>query len=199
MPEAMLIETTPFARNKPIAVPGLVVAYRDGVTVASIAAYREKAVALSDLIEATYGVALPAPGRRVSSNAITLQWSGPGQWLAIAERGQRGGAVRDLEAELKPIVAGLAAVVDQSDARGIVAISGTRALNVLAKGVPIDLHERAFATGDVANTHASHIAITIARLDDTPTFELTMYRSYATSFTDWLRSATAEFVHTQPR
>ena len=195
----MLVETVPFAHDRPVSLPGLVIDCRGGLTVASIAAYRDKAAALSDLIEATYGAALPEPGRRVSSGAITLQWSGPSQWLAIAERGPHDGAGRDLEVELKSLVGGLAAVVDQSDSRGIVAISGPRAIDVLVKGVPIDLHERAFATGQVANTHANHIAITIARLDDAPTFELTMYRSYATSFADWLHSAAAEFVHATAR
>lgn len=199
MPEAMLVESAPFARYSPLSLPGLEIGYRDGLTVASIAAHRDKTTVLSDLIEATYGVALPAPGRHVSSGAITFQWSGPSQWLAIAERGATDNAPRDLEAEMKPLLAGSAAVVDQSDARGFVRISGPRAIDVLVKGIPIDLHERAFATGDIANTHASHIAITIARLDDAPTFELAVNRSYATSFADWLHSAAAEFVHATGR
>ncbi len=195
MPETILAATSAFSRSAPLSAPALGISYRDDLTIASFAAFRDKAAALSDLVTRAFGVALPTAGKRISSGTIAFQWAGPHQWLAIAERG----AARDLETELKPLVAGLAAVVDQSDARAVVVISGPRAVDVLAKGLPIDLHERAFATGDAAITHASHIGVTIARLDDAPTFEITMYRSYAGSFDQWLRHAAAEFTHEAAR
>jgi sarcosine oxidase subunit gamma len=67
----------------------------------------------------------------------------------------------------------------------------------LAKILPIDLHPRAFAPGDVASTTASHIGATLWRLEDSaeglPVFEIAVFRSLAGSFWDTLTRSAAEF------
>ena len=88
----------------------------------------------------------------------------------------------------------MSSIVDQSDARAVVRISGSRARDVLAKGVPIDLHPRAFKANNVAITHASHIGIIFWQIDDAPTYEIAMFRSFADSFAHWLIELSAEFV-----
>lgn len=163
---------------------------RETLTMASLAAARGKTDALADALRAAYGVELPRKPGRTEGNGLALVWAGPDQWLAVAERG----AGRDLEIELKLKLAGLASVVDQSDGRVVVRVSGPRAREVLAKGVPIDLHPRAFKPGSAAITHASHIGVIIWQLDERPTYELAMFRSYADSFAHWLDEAAAEFV-----
>ena len=112
-------------------------------------------------------------------------------WMAIAERGQS----RDIEVELKPLLDGLSSVVDQSDARAVVRISGPRARDVLAKGVPIDLHPRAFKGNGVAITHANHVGIILWQIDDAPTYEIAMFRGFADSFAHWLLESAEEFTH----
>ncbi len=162
---------------------------RDQLTLASLSAAEGKRDALLSVLKQAYGIELPAPGTRIEGKNVALAWTGPGQWLAAAERG--GG--RDLEQELKPLLAGLASVTDQSDARAVIRISGPRARDVLAKGVPVDLHPRVFKPGAVAITHASHIGIILWQLDAAPTYEIAMFRSYAQSFADWLEHSAAEF------
>lgn len=162
---------------------------RDHLTLANLSAAKGKRDALLSAVKQAYNIELPAPGTRVEGKNLALVWSGPGQWLAVAERG----AGRDLELELKPILAGLASVTDQSDARAVIRVSGPRARNVLAKGVPVDLHPRAFGPGAVAITHASHIGAILWQLDAAPTYELAMFRSYAQSFADWLEHSAAEY------
>lgn len=175
---------------KPIAARGLAIDVRDDLTIAGIAPFRRKAPAVAAILAERYGLALPAAGKRISGSDIALQWSGPDQWLAIARRD----VARDLEVELKPLLAGLAAIVDHSDARAVVTISGAHARDVLAKGLPIDLHERAFRVGDVAITHANHIGVTITQTGDEPAYEIMLYRSYAHSFAGWLLHASKEFT-----
>jgi sarcosine oxidase subunit gamma len=109
--------------------------------------------------------------------------------MAIAERG----GSRDLEIELKKLLGDIANVVDHSDGRVVVRISGPRARDVLVKGIPIDLHPRAFKANDVAITHVSHIGVILWQLDDQPTYELALFRSYADSFVHWLADSAAEF------
>lgn len=174
----------------PPATPDLTVAPRETLTMASFAAARGKEAALREAIRAGYGAELPDHAARVTGVGISFVWAGPDQWLAIAER-ENG---RDLETELKALLTGIASVVDQSDGRVVVRISGPRARDVLAKGVPIDLHPRAFKPGNVAITHASHIGVILWQLDDAPTYEAAMFRSYADSFAHWLFESAAEYA-----
>lgn len=177
----------------PPATLDLAVSARETLTMASFAAIRGKEEALREAIRAGYGAELPYHAARVAGVGITFVWAGPNQWLAVAER-ENG---RDLEAELKEQLAGIASVVDQSDGRVVVRISGPRARDVLAKGVPIDLHPRAFKPGDVAITHASHIGIILWQTDDAPTYEAALFRSYADSFAHWLFESAAEYASTR--
>jgi sarcosine oxidase subunit gamma len=184
-----LVPSSAFLDWKPFEYAGVSAAPRESLTMASFAAARDRKDDLIAAIRTTYGVELPAGPARVEGRGIAFIWSSPGQWMAIAERG--GG--RDLESELKKLLGDVAYVVDNSDGRVVCRVSGPRARDVLSKGIPIDLHPRAFKVNDVAITHASHIGVIIWQLDDGPTYELALFRSYADSFAHWLTDAAVEF------
>lgn len=190
MADQGLVATSAFLEWHPPTIKGLAVEPRENLTIASVAASKGKKDALVAAIRAAYGVDLPARPVRVEGVGIAFIWAGPDQWLAVADRGQN----RDLEIELKAPLAGLASVVDHSDGRVVVRISGDRARDVLTKGMPIDLHPRAFRTGDVAITHASHIGTILWQLDEKPTYEVALFRSYVDSFAHWLFDSAAEFA-----
>jgi heterotetrameric sarcosine oxidase gamma subunit len=84
-------------------------------------------------------------------------------------------------------------VSDQSDARLVLRLSGPRVRDVLAKGLAIDLHPKAFKPGDVASTPIASIGVQIDMLDAAPTYQLTAPRSMAGSFWSWLSASAAEF------
>lgn len=187
---ADLTPTSAFSHWRPIASAGLTAVPREDLTMASLAASRGQTDALAAILRDAYGLVLPQRPGRAEGRGIAVVWTGPDRWLAMAENTGN----RDLERELKPLLAGLASVVDQSDGRVVVRLSGARARDVLAKGVPIDLHPRAFRPGDAAVTHASHIGIILWQRDAHPTYELALPRSYAESFTHWLDASAAEFL-----
>ncbi len=189
MASPSLAARSAFIKTSPVVAHGLSIEPRETLTLASIAVAKGRLQDLQSAISDAYGVTLPLEPRRVVGKDIAFLWAGPGQWLAVAERGPG----RDLEVELKPKLAGLAAVVDHSDGRVVVRVSGARARDVLAKGVPIDLHPRAFKTNDVAITHASHIGVVLWQLDEAPTYDIAMFRSFADSFMHWLNDSAAEF------
>ena len=180
--DSMLKPSSAFSDLKPSIWSSLAVEPRENLTIASFAAAKGRVQALIGAIREAYGVELPRHPDRVIGHGIAFVWAGPDQWLAIADRTERC----DLEQELKPRLAGLASVVDQSDGRVVVRVSGSLARKVLAKGIPVDLHARSFGVNAVAITHASHIGVVIWQLDDVPTFEMAMFRSFADSFTHWL-------------
>lgn len=191
MAKAALTAQSAFADLKTFKCAGLTIEARDDLSMVSIAAAKGNVDAVRAVIRDTYGIELPSTPVRVAGEGIAFIWSGPDQWMAIAER---GATRRDLEVELKPLLANIAAVVDHSDGRAVVRISGARARDVLAKGVPVDLHPRAFKSNGVAITHASHIGIILWQLDATPTYEIAMFRSFADSFASWLSHSAAEYT-----
>jgi sarcosine oxidase subunit gamma len=84
-------------------------------------------------------------------------------------------------------------VCGQSDGRSVVRVAGPRARDTLAKGVPIDLHPRAFQPGDAAVTVVNHIGVHFWQLDAVPSYEFCVFRSFAPSFWQWLATAAGEF------
>ncbi len=185
-----LTATSAFLHWKPVANSNLTVDARETLTMASFAAAKGKKDELNAAVRAAYGVDLPkTPSRVEGQQGVAFVWAGPEQWLAVAER--KDG--RDLETDFKKTFGPLASVVDQSDGRVVVRISGPRAREVLAKGIPLDLHETAFRPGSAAITHASHIGVILWQIDDKPTYEVALFRSYVDSFAHWLLDSAAEY------
>jgi sarcosine oxidase subunit gamma len=88
---------------------------------------------------------------------------------------------------------GQATVVDLSHARTAFRLSGPAAVRTLAKFCSLDLAGSAFPTGSATNTRLGHIGMTLARRDDTPTFEILVYRGFAEHAFEALVESGAEF------
>lgn len=165
--------------------PGVHVVRRLQLGLATIIAAKGRNMDLSAALKDAAGVAPPTSPRAATGKA-SLVWSGPHQWLLTTGRRE----------EIAPIalkLAGLAAFSDQSDARAVLRLSGPRARDVLAKGCPLDLHPRAFKTGDAALTAISHIGVHLWQIDDAPTYDLTVARSLIGSFWSWFDASAAEY------
>jgi heterotetrameric sarcosine oxidase gamma subunit len=177
------------------AAPGVILSERAGLGIVSVIARKGKADAASAAALAACGVALPLTPRRAEARGIAFIWTGPERWLAVTQN--RGS--EDLAKMFAGIFSGLASIAEQGDGRTIIRIAGPRARDVLAKGLAIDLHPRAFRPGDTAITGAVHVEVQIWQLDDTPTYEIALFRGFAGSFWQWLTQAAAEYgYHVAP-
>jgi heterotetrameric sarcosine oxidase gamma subunit len=196
MPEPIYV---PRSGLEHLAVPGRFGAPTEpaGATVALV---QERALAAvmarkdrnADLVAAVrrgFGVDLPIVPSIAAAGAISFVWAGPGRWLAIAQ------AMRPdvFEKQLREHLGEVASVADQSDARILVRLSGARARDVLAKGVLIDMHPRAFRPGDVALTSIGHIRAHFWQTDAAPTYEIAIMRSFAADFWHWLMESGAAY------
>jgi methylglutamate dehydrogenase subunit D len=121
--------------------------------------------------------------------AVALLRNGPGQWLALTDDGALAGEA--LQQALMEVLGSLASVCDQTASRARFAVSGARARELLGKGAGLDLHPSRFAAGDVAVTGIAHIGAQLWQVDETPTYQLLVARSFAGSFSLWLRAAAA--------
>jgi methylglutamate dehydrogenase subunit D len=171
------------------AVAGLLIEERSDIALASVIAKRDKRFMLVNAVNTAFGVALPDGPRRASKGGVTFAGTGPDQWIASAEGPDAVGFAARLRGRIGPF----AAVSDQSDARLVLQLSGPRVRDVLAKGVAIDLHPKAFKPGDVASTPIAYIGVQIDMLDAAPIYRLTAPRSMAGSFWSWLSASAAEF------
>jgi sarcosine oxidase subunit gamma len=143
------------------------------------------------------GLDLPDGPKLAAMGGLTLIGIAPLQWLAIAD----GAEGRARLSRLSEALSGLTSIVDQSDAKAILRVSGPRLRDTLAKGCSLDLHPRAFTRQDAATTQIALIPCQLWQLDDAPTFELAVPISYARSFWSWLTASADEFgyeVGTQP-
>jgi len=168
-----------------VGTPGVTIELPESGTLAIIAARQDRQRVLRESALSGFAVNLPDLPRRVEGRDIAFIWTGPDQWLAQGPPGKAS--------LLAQAFAGLASVVDQSHARALLRITGPRARDALAKGLAIDLHPRAFATGFAAATSVAHIAVLLWQLDDRPTYEFAVPRSYALSFWHWLQASAAEY------
>ena len=123
----------------------------------------------------------------MSRGSVTFAGTGPDQWIASAE----GPEAQNFAARVRGRIGLFAAVSDQTDARLVLRLSGPKVREVLAKGVPLDLHPKVFKPGDVATTLVAYIGVQIDRIDET--LQLTAPRSMAGSFWSWLSASAAEF------
>jgi sarcosine oxidase subunit gamma len=161
---------------------GLVATNRCGLSIAALIARKGRIDDLAKIVDCHYGINLPRGPFRTTLGAHAFLGLSRESWLVISDQ------ARSLEIELRNLVADTASVVDQSDAYGVLHLSGAKLRNTLLKMLPLDLHPKAFPVGYVASSVASHVAIRLWRLDDapdgSPTFEVAIGRSFVRTF--WL-------------
>jgi heterotetrameric sarcosine oxidase gamma subunit len=193
MAEHLLVPRSAFTTLAPIAAgPGVIVSDRDGLGLATVLVRKGRTDALAARVKERFNIDLPHGPQRAGHDGVAFAGTGPETWLVTGETG--GNA---LAASLRDAIGEHAAVVDQSDGYAVLRITGPKVRETLAKGVPLDLHPRAFRVGDTAVTAISHIVAILWRLEDaedgTPVFEVAVFRSLAGSFWDWLAESSAEF------
>lgn len=120
---------------------------------------------VAEAVDARFGLALPAPGRFTASGGLTLVRTAPHQLLAVWD-GAPDAWLEDLTSALD----GLAGVVDLSDARSAVRISGKGARAALTRLLPLD--PGVLQAGSAASTVAGHIGVTLLQQADAPAYQL---------------------------
>lgn len=175
--------------GKPDGEPGVLISERVGLGLATVAARKGQVDALKAAVAEAYGVDLPESSAVAQGPAVSFIGQGPGQWLAVSETLANEALARDLAQH----IAGLASISDQSGGRTVLRVSGKRAREVLAKGLPIDLDPRAFPLGSAATSVISLMGVQLWQVDDTRSYDIAIFRSLSQSFWRWLTVSAGEF------
>jgi sarcosine oxidase subunit gamma len=141
--------------------------------------------------EGVLRLALPLVPNTVVDNAdLKVLWLGPDEWLIITPTDGESAIVAALEGKLGDMHA---SVTDITGGQTIIRLSGPSAGDLLAKGCPLDLHPRVFGPGRCAQTLVAKAMVTMMHVDDAPSFDLVVRRSFSDYLRAWLQDAVQEF------
>lgn len=137
---------------------------------------------------------LPSEPNSTSGNEdLRALWQGPDAWLLTCP-------VENARARIEALRTALAqthaAATDLSDGQVALRLSGPSARDLLAKGCPLDLHERTFPAGSCAGTLLAKASVTIHLVEDSPAgpvFDLYVARSFASYVWAWIEDAGREY------
>jgi heterotetrameric sarcosine oxidase gamma subunit len=171
---------------------GVVAAERHELGLSRVIVRRGQQASLFRQVSDHFAIELPQGPRRRASRGIAFAGIAPGQWLASKE-----GGVNEFARDLGEQIGAAAAISDLTDAYAVLRVTGHAVRSTLAKLVPLDLHPREFAEGDIATTIALHMGVILWRLRDTsqgtPMFEVAVPRSVVDSFGIAIVHAAGEF------
>ena len=137
------------------------------------------------------GFRLPtAPNAAVGEGGLLALWLGPDEWLVVTPPDAQTSLAQSLETALDGIHA---SVADVTGGQTVITLSGPKARDVLAKGCPLDLHPAVFRPGDCAQTLLAKANVTLRCVDDSPSYELIVRRSFADYTALWLQDAALEY------
>jgi sarcosine oxidase subunit gamma len=154
---------------------------------------------LRQAVRGVLGTNLPTePGRSSTGTTATTLWLGPDEWLITCPPD----GVASLVAELERAASGHhASIVDVSDARSVIRISGPKARDLLAKGCSLDLHARVFPVGAVAQCLITKADVVLHHIAETTgedgvdgsVFNVHVARSMTEYLWLWLTDAAADY------
>ncbi len=128
--------------------------------------------------------------RSAASGDVAALWLGPDEWLVIGPAGKG----ESLGSALTECLAGAAAaVIDVSHRHAALALSGTKAADVLNALVPLDLGLSAFPVGACTRTLCGKAEIVLWRTS-TETFQVECMRSVGRYVWGSLEEARREFL-----
>jgi sarcosine oxidase subunit gamma len=171
--------------------PGIIIAERRPLAMVQVAALSGAAVAVRAAIATALGLdVVAAPNHAAQKDGVTILWVGPDRWLVVEP--ERPGC--ELGARLNEALTSTpATLTDLSHGRTVFRIAGCSSRDLLAKGCGVDFHPRAFPVGGCAQSLLGHIGALLHAVDEAPSFDLYVARSYALTVWEWLTESATEY------
>jgi sarcosine oxidase, subunit gamma len=144
--------------------------------------------------EAAIECALPTkPNTLLAGRLRRVYWLGPNEWLIVGPADDDARLGSALE---KALAGRRAALTSVGHGQTALRVVGADSRDLLARGCPLDLHERSFGVGRCAQTRFAKAPVLIALAEPAPAepapvFELIVRRSFAEYLWDALADAAA--------
>ncbi len=170
-----LTAKSPLEGLLPVTIGSLSITEEQTGAIHLVSPFKGKHDAVSKAMAEDHGMAFPAANRATGKAGARAVWFGPEQALLIGP-------------QPNDKLAGLAAVVDQSDAWAVARVEGEGVEDVLARLVPIDLRRQVFKRGHTARTLVFHMTASVTRVGDNA-FQIMVFRSMAETLVHDLKRA----------
>ena len=157
MSEYSLISAPPLAGTD-MMIGALALKAPKDLAIVSIALPLGGEAAAEKAVKAAFGAGLPEIGKTAQGGDVMLMRLGPDQAFAVFTH-----PTPDAERVVAGKLNGAAYTTDQTDVWCALELSGEGSRDVLERICPLDLHDSAFATGDVARTVMEHLGVIITR------------------------------------
>jgi len=141
-------------------------------------------------VEAVLAQPLPVAPNTISAGDSQIFWLGPDEWLVTAPAAT---TVRSLQCLNESLVGCHAAVNDVSGGNIAIRLGGGSVRRLIAKGCTLDFHPDVFQVGSCAQSGLGKATALFGLIDDTPTFDLIVRRSFSGYLVKWLQHAGREY------
>jgi sarcosine oxidase subunit gamma len=155
-------------------------------SIVELAAWPDTLATVQAASAALLGVELPRHGSGYADDNLMVAAIDAGRFLIVS-------AEVDLASRFEAALpSSEGAVSDLSHGRSVLRLEGDAAVDVLAKGMAIDLHPTAFPAGRAVQTMIHHVDVLVHRRNASA-FDLVVLRGFAEFFAEWLLFAGEEF------
>ena len=159
-----------------------------GRDIVQLAAWPDTVGSVASKAAKPVGTALPSDTRTASSKGKTTVFkTAPEKFLIVCLLKAKIGEA--LNKTFKPEAA---VVTELGHSRTILRVSGPKARDVLARGLPVDLHPDVFARGAFAQSGIHGVA-TLCHRSGPDQFDLIVPRNFAVVIYEWLEETAAQF------
>ena len=147
-----------------------------------------------DAARRVLGVDLPSSANTITeTEGLVACWLGPDEWMMIVRSGGQTEIIKALWEAMGPFHT---AVTDATGGYTMINLSGDHARDLLAKGCTLDLHPRAFAPGQCAQTNLARTAVLLIPRTNDPdlqSFDVVVRRSFANYLAHWIEHSAHEY------
>jgi sarcosine oxidase subunit gamma len=132
---------------------------------------------------------LPVKSNAMSIAKHRIYWLGPDEWLIVTPKKECAGILARLHEALANLST---ALNDVSGGYVLLRLSGKNTREVLAKGCTLDFHPDVFPIEQCAQSGLAKATVLIGHIDDDPSYEVIVRRSFSEYLCLWLQSVGAE-------
>ncbi len=136
-------------------------------------------------------VELPVKANTVNKSGETgILWLGPNEWWVVTAPDRADTLVPALRQAFQ---GQHTAVIDVSESRTVITLTGPKARDLLARGMSLDLHPRVFGPGQCAQTSLSKANVLLHQTDDKPSYDIYVLKSFSDYLWQWMEKISADF------
>ena len=139
-----------------------------------------------NLIQRNIGIKLPSVQKAIEKNKLTLCWISNDEYLLLSERKENERLLNQFQKQMN-LTTGVAE--NTTDLRCWFLIKGNRSLDILRKGVPLDLGKLKIAEGYFLRTRLGEIQISIL-IKSLNEILISVLRSHKDYMIDWFEVCT---------